>query len=573
MIPEWHRARWRAGPTAFCLAGMLNIASAHAETTPIASAARPSPSAEQAYGELKATTMALIDALVEQGLLTRAKADELLRKAQAAAASGTATAKAGAEPGWGETRAVVRVPYVPETLKAQMKEDIKLDVLATARQENWADPRLLPSWLRSVTIEGDLRLRAESAQFDDGNLPAEYFRAQTDSPAWAPDLVNTQTDRNRFTLRARLGVLAQIGDDTTAGIRIATAGTSGPTGGSVTLGNWFNRYAVYFDRAWMRWEPRHGLGLEGGRMAVPFYGSDLLWPEDLSLDGLAGRGEFDLGTGVYGFATAGAFALEEFGYTSKDKWLYGAQAGIDWAISDLWGMRAAVALFEFSNVEGVRENELPPGGALAGVKAYQASQYPPSARLKGNTLISLNAPGSTAPPVWGLASKFRPVNLNLGLVARHFAPYDLGLMIDWVRNTGFDNNDIVRRAGTNAVADLANMTTGWQAQLLFGKRSLAEAGAWQAFLAYRHFERDAWIDALTNQNWHLGGTNYEGYSLGATYAFDRRATLGIRFTSTKNLDDGVRFLAIPGDPTSISGNLSSAPLKIDLLQVEANVRF
>ena len=30
-------------------------------------------------------------------------------------------------------------------------------------------------------------------------------------------------------------------------------------------------------------------------------------------------------------------------------------------------------------------------------------------------------------------------------------------------------------------------------------------------------------------------------SLGATYAFDRRATLGLRFTSTKNLDDGVRF--------------------------------
>ncbi len=551
---------------------MLSTASAQAQQPAATAPATASAPTDRAYGELRATTLALIDALVEQGLLTRAKADELLRKAQAAAANGNPKA-AGAEAGWGDTRAVVRVPYVPETLKAQIKEDIKLDVLATARQENWADAKQLPNWLRSITVEGDLRLRAEGANFDDANLPAEYYRAQTESPAWAPDLINTQTNRNRFTLRARLGVLAQVGEDTSAGLRIATAGTSGPTGGSVTLGNWFNRYAVYFDRAWVRWEPSHGAGLEGGRMAVPFYGTDLLWPEDLSLDGVLGRGELGLGNGVSAFAKAGAFALEEFGYTTRDKWLYGGQAGIDWAIDNQWGLRAAVALFEFSNVEGVRENELPPGGALAGVRPYQTSQYPPSARLKGNTLINLNAPGSTAAPVWGLASRFRPVNLNLGIVAKHFAPYDLGLTLDWVRNTGFDSNDIVRRAGTNAVADLAEMTTGWQAQVLFGNRSLAAAGAWQAFFAYRHFERDAWIDALTNQNWHLGGTNYEGYSIGATYAFDRRATLGMRFTSTKNLDDGVRFLAIPGDPTSISGNLSSAPLKIDLLQVEVNVRF
>ena len=109
--------------------------------------------------------------------------------------------------------------------------------------------------------------------------------------------------------------------------------------------------------------------------------------------------------------------------------------------------------------------------------------------------------------------------------------------------------------------------------MVFGNPTLVERGAWQAFIAYRHFERDAWIDALTNQEWHLGGTSYQGYSIGGAYAFDRRSTLGLRLTSTRNLDDGARFLSIPGDPTSVSGNLSSAPLKIDLFQVEANVRF
>src|SRR5262245_18852356 len=54
-------------------------------------AAVPDPASERAgLQELRATTLALIEALVEQGLLPRAKADELIRKAQqAAAASGT----------------------------------------------------------------------------------------------------------------------------------------------------------------------------------------------------------------------------------------------------------------------------------------------------------------------------------------------------------------------------------------------------------------------------------------------------------------------------------------------------
>jgi hypothetical protein len=49
--------------------------------------------------------------------------------------------------------------------------------------------------------------------------------------------------------------------------------------------------------------------------------------------------------------------------------------------------------------------------------------------------------------------------------------------------------------------------------------------------------------------------------------------VGLRWTSTRNLDDGRRFLSISGDPTSLTGNVSSAPLKIDVIQLEVNARF
>jgi hypothetical protein len=112
-----------------------------------------------------------------------------------------------------------------------------------------------------------------------------------------------------------------------------------------------------------------------------------------------------------------------------------------------------------------------------------------------------------------------------------------------------------------------------QARFTVGSKSMSEKGSWNSFFAMRRFDRDAWVDALTDTTWNLGGTNYKGYSVGGAYAFDRRSTVGLRWTSTRNLDDGRRFLSIPGDPTSLTGNVSSAPLKIDVIQLEVNARF
>lgn len=522
---------------------------------------------------LRATTLGLIDALVDQGLLSRERADVLLKQAQA---QGAAQAAARAAPGWGDAPApggknTVRVPYLSETAKAQITEDIKLGVLATAREENWADARKLPAWLRTFQFEGDIRVRAQGELFGADNLDAEIYRSQVDSPAWSPDLTNTRTNRQRLTLRARFGFNAKVSDDVTAAMRLST-GTS-PTSGSQTLGSDFNRYSFGLDRASLRWEPRQDLRFEGGRMATPFMGGDLLWPDDLSLDGVAVRGERDLASGLFAFATVGAFPLEEFAIKRSDKWLYGAQVGADWAVNDLTQVKLGLGLYSFQGVEGVRESDPPPSGPRAGTVPYQLSQYPSGVRLRGNTLINLNDPTSTASPVWGLASKFRPVSLSAALTLSHLAPVVIGLSADYVKNTGFDLADIRRRAGTSTVDGLLDKTSGYQLRLQAGSKTLTERGNWSTFIAYRLFERDAWVDAFTDTTWNLGGTGYKGFSLGATYAIDRNTTIGARWTSTRNLDDGQRFLLIPGDPSSLSGNLSSAPMKIDVLQVEVNSRF
>ena len=530
--------------------------------------------------QLRATTLALIDALVSQGLLSRERADALLKAAAVPATPATGPGPQG--PQWGAPKVagtpppVVRVPYIPESLKAEITEQIRNEMLATTRAEGWADPRTLPGWLRGLTISGDLRVRAQQENFDapryapdstglcdivGGNLPAACYRSQGASPAWSPDVTNTSVDRDRLTLRARLGVEAKVSDDTTMGLRLATGTGSGPTSSSVTLGSGFNKLGVVIDRAFLRWEPRYDLRLLAGRMANPFFGSDLVWPDDLGLDGVALQGELNLVPGAYAFGTVGAFPLLEFGTGRRDAWLYALQLGTDWALGDNTQLRVGLGLYQFSQVEGVRETMPPPTGALAGTTGYLSSQYPANLRLKGNTLINLNDPTSTAAPTWGLASKFRPINLTTQLTTRIDEFLSAGLNLDWVKNGGFDLADIRARAGTDAVLGLQERTTGLQLKFNVGMAALSNAGDWQLFAAWRKFERDAWIDGFTDTSWHGGGgTNYQGWQLGGSYTFDRRTTLGLRATSTRNLSDG-------------EANLSSAPLKVDVLQLDLNTRF
>jgi hypothetical protein len=558
--PRGPRAAVR--PLVLALAGCLAVGTAQADE-------------RSDLEQLRATTLALIQALVDQGLISGERAQALLRQASErasapapAASAGAAGAATGAAPG------VVRVPYIPETLKAQIKEDIKAEVLDTARAEGWADAHKFPDWLSGLRLEGDLRVREESDLLASTNTPASLYQSQTQSPAWSPDLTNTQVNRTRTTLRARLGVLADLSDSTSAELRISTGST--PTSASATVGSgsgYFNRYTVGLDRAWIRWAPVESFSATAGRMASPFFGTDLLWPDDLSLDGLALHAEHKLfADSLGGFATVGAFPLQEFALSTHDKWLFGGQLGLNWALTERTNLRFGASVYDFANIAGKREANPAPTGPLANTQPYYLGQYPAGARLTGNTLIRLNDPTNTGAPVWGLASKFVPVDLTAALVLNELDPVQIGLTLDYVKNTAFDLNDIDNRAGMT-LSNLAQMTAGAQARLQIGSRSKDERGSWNAFFAMRRFERDAWLDALTDTTWNLGGTNYVGYSVGGAYAFDRRATVGLRWTSTRNIDDGKRFLLNPSDPTSLTGTVSSAPLRIDVIQLEVNARF
>src|SRR5277367_1857439 len=89
--------------------------------------------------KLRDTTISLVNALVDQGVLTRAKADEIIAQALRAGANGpagSAAAPATAPPvAPPPAPDVVRVPYVPESVKQEIRNEVQQDVLAQAKTE------------------------------------------------------------------------------------------------------------------------------------------------------------------------------------------------------------------------------------------------------------------------------------------------------------------------------------------------------------------------------------------------------------------------------------------------------
>src|SRR5580704_14347595 len=114
----------------------------------------------QSLEELRNTIINLLQALVDQGVISKEKAAQLVKQAQDKAAA-DAAALAKSEEG------AVRVPYVPQIVKdeisKQVAEEVKpavvADVIKEAQTEKWGVPGALPDWLTRIRVSGDVLLR------------------------------------------------------------------------------------------------------------------------------------------------------------------------------------------------------------------------------------------------------------------------------------------------------------------------------------------------------------------------------------------------------------------------------
>lgn len=542
-------------------------------------AAAPAPSEN--------ATINLIRLLVEQGILKQDKADALIAQAQneaaqakQAAASTAVAAGPVAAPG------DVRVQYVPAAVRDQIRDQVKAEVMATAKQENWAAPNTFPDWASRISFDGDIRLRDESRYYSGSNSNeiVDFAKLNNNGPydvnpnssTALPPLLNTREDReNLFRLRARLGMKAEISPQWTAGIRIGTGSDNNPVSTTQNLGGGFSKKDIWLDQGYLTWKPSDELTLTGGRFANPFMSTDMLYSNDLNFDGVAAIFDHKLSRDWGVFGTVGAFPVDYTNDTttsngfdkeeSDNRWLYGAQIGAKWAINSNNRLKGALAYYRFDDIEGQRSSPCEP---WAGAPGCDSDGTRAAFMQKGNSVFllrditpnPLNPTTTPQPQFVGLASEFNLLDLNVVWDADLPEDFKLRSQGNYIHNLGYNEGDMRKRSAGQIVNNLdsnGNIESGanaWMVQFTLGNAlELKKQGDWNLFAGYKYIQPDALPDGFNDSSFHLGGTNAKGYFLGGNYGL------------AKNVYATGRWLS--------SEAVYGAPFDIDVMQLEINTRF
>ncbi|MFC7379187.1 putative porin [Brevundimonas sp. GCM10030266] len=552
----------------------------------------------------------LLELMVTKGLVTREEADALLAEATVAP---TPAPLPPVPAGGVDAQGVQTIPYIPQVVRDQLRDELRAELGTQAQAEGWARPGEVPEWTRRIQVYGDVRLRGEGRFFDDGNADifTDYGAINAGDPQnlndltpgyVAPPFLNTLENRQRLQLRARLGVKAQIADWISADIRLATGSDRSPVSTNQTLGaNGGSGYEIWLDRAAIRLTPVEGVAVDFGRFANPFWTGDLIYDADLNFDGLAYSANAPMGDNLTLFAAAGAFPVFNtslnFGsrnapmgsastgpYESQDRYLIGSQVGADIQASETIRLKAAVGYFHYDNVEGQLSAPCNFDEVVCSTDATR-----PAFQQHGNTLFPIrniladpaNPTASPENQYFGLASQFEILHLRAAMEYRPSARFGLRLDGEFVKNLGWDEDVLAVRAVNNLGPDILvpnpatpdpNDTmpapgpydggdTGWQLKVNLGSMLdlgegsawVAQRGDWSTMIGYRHLESDAVMDAFADSDFHIGGTNAKGWFIGGHYAIGPNTLLSGRWISTDEIAD--------------------APFSVDRLFVDLSTRF
>jgi len=581
--------------------GALPVASAPGEdvvsSTP--DLAPPAPLSEPATPS-QSVTINLINKLVQRGILTKEDAREMITQAQAEAETARAQAQAdmfavaqvAAVQAASDQIAVaqaqsapaspddVHVTYVPEPVKMQIKEEIKLELATERASSKWANNILIPKWVDKVHPFFDFRLRYEGDYFPNGNDASGAFpnfnAINTGAPfdttgnQFAPQL-NADQNRNQFRIRARFGADINMGENFTSGFRVATGQNNSPVSTNQSMGyangqgGNFSKYAIWLDRAFLRYDlPLNDKPLMTawfGRFENPFFSTRLIWDEDLGFDGAALKLQHEVLPGLTPFVTGGAFVVynTDFNFSSNqpvkfksyDKYLYAIQGGLEWKPTEDWKLKVAASYYYFQNIEGKLSTPYTPQTVN---DASDTDNSRPSFAQKGNTYMAIRniIPDASndygAINQWqyyGLATKFEELAVTARLDYNGFEPVQVSLIGEFVQNLAFNKSAIdliaVNNRGSldaNELTDIGSFEgdpTGWLVEMRVGTPSLSKRWDWSLDVGYRWIGSDSVVDGFNDSDFGLGGTNMKGFTVGGYLALSENVYVSLRWMGADSI--------------------------------------
>jgi len=206
----------------------------------------------------------------------------------------------------------------------------------------------LPKWLDMITPFGDLRNRYEGF-FQEG-----------------------RTAENRFRLRARIGLTANVTDEIGATVRLATGDSNNPVTRNQTFQNAFTQKSINLDQAYMTLKPGKTFNIEPGWVTVTagkfsanaYRTSELIWDDDLTPEGATETLNLvEQREGVLRGLKVNAFqwVVNEVA-ANNDPWMGGGQIVAETAFDNTANLTVDFADFHYSSLSEVAKDFLSPSG-------------------------------------------------------------------------------------------------------------------------------------------------------------------------------------------------------------------
>lgn len=407
----------------------------------------------------------------------------------------------------------------------QAREEERRRAAAAAEPEKAA--RSYPEWLDRITPFGDLRTRHEGFYANDLHA------------------------RNRFRLRARLGLKVVLSEELTGGVRIASGNIDDPISTNQSFEKAFTRKPLNLDQAYLTVAPGKTFHIEPGWVAVTagkfganaYRTSELLWDDDLSPEGatetltLVNRSE-----GVWRSVKVNAFqwVVDEVS-AGGDPWMAGGQVV---AAAALGGANATLAVgdFHYQGLNRVARTLLEPSS-----KSYDKD-------LAASNTLATDSGGT----VIGYASGFNVLHGGAEITAAD--PLGLGIPGGIYGDVAHNTQAHGRNVGFYAGAGIGSAGGDYYHD------ALKAAGDWGLAYTFAWVEKDAVpslfsysdIDYVQAGGTQKGSTNVSAHIVRLDYALFRNVQLTAKAHLINALDRGASNASLSGNPTLLRTQLDMA---------------
>ncbi len=284
-------------------------------------------------------------------------------------------------------------------------------------------------------------------------------------------------DRSRWRIRFRLGSTIHLYEDLDIGFRMATGSRDNPTSTNTTLDGGFVNKPLNIDRAFFKWKPKP-FTLEGGKFPPPFMKSELIWDDDVNVEGVSEQFSHKIGN-THLKLILGQFIIDEV--KSGDDIKLFAYQGVLQQQTDFGKFDVALAYYDYANHED--------SGSIP---------------LEGTNHTS---------------SEVKVVNL-MGQWSRAVYGKPLRVFGEYAKNTG------------SLVPGQPDSDTAWQAGFAYGKSGQKFAD-WDLRLIYRLVQTEAVLDALADSDFHGGLNNSRGFEVGAGLGLRKGIKLALTYFNTQ----------------------------------------